>query len=71
MNLEGDLTTQSNLQDDGYATGWSGTNWQIQADGSAELQELRVRGALRVFEFIAKQISTIGGSEILSIAQGS
>ena len=70
MNLEGDLTTQSNLQDDGYATGWSGTNWQIQADGSAELQELRVRGALRVFEFIAKQISTIGGSEILSIAQG-
>ncbi len=68
--LEGDLTTQSNLQDDGYATGWSGTNWQIQADGSAELQELRVRGALRVFEFIAKQISTIGGSEILSIAQG-
>jgi hypothetical protein len=70
MNLQGDLTTQSNLQDDGYATGWSGTNWQIQADGSAELQELRVRGALRVFEFIAKQISTIGGSEILSIAQG-
>jgi hypothetical protein len=70
MNLQGDLTTQANLQDDGYATGWSGTNWQIQADGSAELQELRVRGALRVFEFIAKQISTIGGSEILSIAQG-
>jgi hypothetical protein len=70
MNLQGDLTTQANLADDGYATGWSGTNWQIQADGSAELQELRVRGALRVFEFIAKQISTIGGSEILSIAQG-
>jgi hypothetical protein len=70
MNLQGNLTTQANLQDDGYATGWSGTNWQIQADGSAELQELRVRGALRVFEFIAKQISTIGGSEILSIAQG-
>jgi hypothetical protein len=70
MNLQGNLTTQSNLQDDGYATGWSGTNWQIQADGSAEFEELRVRGSLRVYEFIAKQISTVGGSEILSIANG-
>ena len=65
-----DVTTSGDLEDDGYSTGWSGTNWQIQADGSAEFEELRVRGALRVFEFIAKQISTIGGSEILSIAQG-
>jgi hypothetical protein len=70
LNVQGVLTTQDNILDDGFSEGWSGTNWQIQADGSAELQELRVRGALRVYEFIAKQISTIGGSEILSIAQG-
>jgi hypothetical protein len=70
LNVQGVLTTQNSLQDDGYSTGWSGTNWQIQADGSAEFEELRVRGSLRVYEFIAKQISTIGGSEILSIAQG-
>jgi len=70
LNVQGVLTTQNNVLDDGFSSGWSGTNWQIQADGSAELQELRVRGSLRVYEFIAKQISTIGGSEILSIAQG-
>ena len=70
MNLQGDLTTQADLKDDGYSPSWSGSNWQIQADGTAEFQELFVRGALTVFEFIAKQISTIGGSEILSIAQG-
>ena len=70
MNLQGNLTTQANLQDDGYSPSWSGSNWQIQADGTAEFQELFVRGALTVYEFIAKQISTIGGSEILSIAQG-
>lgn len=70
MNLQGNLTTQANLADDGFSEGWAGTNWQIQADGSAEFEEMRIRGALRVYEFIAKQISTIGGSEILSIAQG-
>lgn len=70
MNLQGDLTTQSNLADDGFVEGWAGTNWKINADGSAEFEEMRIRGALRVYEFIAKQISTIGGSEILSIAQG-
>ena len=70
MNLQGDLTTQSNLADDGFVEGWAGTNWQIEADGSAEFEELRVRGSLRVYEFIAKQISTVGGSEILSIANG-
>ena len=70
MNLQGNLTTQADLQDDGFSSGWAGTNWQIQADGSAEFEELRVRGSLRVYEFIAKQISTIGGSEILSIANG-
>jgi hypothetical protein len=70
MNLQGNLTTQSDLQDDGFSEGWSGTNWKIGADGSAEFEEMRIRGALRVYEFIAKQISTVGGSEILSIAQG-
>lgn len=70
MNLQGNLTTQADLQDDGFSEGWAGTNWKINADGSAEFEEMRIRGALRVYEFIAKQISTIGGSEILSIAQG-
>jgi hypothetical protein len=70
LNVQGVLTTQDNILDDGFSEGWSGTNWRIKADGSAELKELRVRGALRVYEFIAKQISTIGGSEILSIANG-
>jgi len=70
LNVQGVLTTQDNILDDGFSEGWTGTNWRIKADGSAELQELRVRGSLRVYEFIAKQISTIGGSEILSIAQG-
>lgn len=70
MNLQGNLTTQANLSDDGFSEGWAGTNWKINADGSAEFEEMRIRGALRVYEFIAKQISTIGGSEILSIAQG-
>jgi hypothetical protein len=70
LNVQGVLTTQDNILDDGFSEGWLGTNWRIKADGSAELEELRVRGALRVYEFIAKQISTIGGSEILSIANG-
>ena len=70
MNLQGNLTTQANLADDGFSEGWAGTNWKINADGSAEFEEMRIRGELRVYEFIAKQISTIGGSEILSIAQG-
>jgi hypothetical protein len=70
LNVQGVLTTQNNILDDGFSEGWSGTNWRIKADGSAEFEEMRIRGALRVYEFIAKQISTIGGSEILSIAQG-
>ena len=70
LNVQGVLTTQNNVLDDGFSSGWSGSNWRITSGGSAELEDLRVRGALRVYEFIAKQISTIGGSEILSIAQG-
>jgi hypothetical protein len=71
LNVQGVLTTQDNILDDGFSEGWSGTNWRIKADGSAELEELRVRGALRVYEFIAKQISTIGGCEILKYCAGS
>jgi hypothetical protein len=70
LNVQGVLTTQDNILDDGFSEGWSGTNWRIKADGSAEFEEMRIRGALRVYEFIAKQISTIGGSEILKYCAG-
>ena len=70
VNIQGVLTTQNNLQDDGFTAGWVGDKWQIKENGIAEFQSLKVRGSLQVYEFIAKQISTIGGTEILSIAQG-
>ena len=68
MNLQGTLTTQSNLQDDGFVATFGGSGYQIKADGDAEFGNVLVRGALTAFEFIAKQITTIGGSEVLSIA---
>tara|TARA_B100001093_G_scaffold138996_1_gene131568 strand:- start:349 stop:4554 length:4206 start_codon:yes stop_codon:yes gene_type:complete len=70
MNLQGTLTTQSDLQDDGFVATFGGSGYQIKANGDAEFGNLLVRGALTVFEFIAKQISTIGGTEVLTIATG-
>ena len=70
MNLQGTLTTQSDLQDDGFVATFGGAGYQIKADGDAEFGNVLVRGALTVFEFIAKQISVIGGTEVLTIATG-
>ena len=70
MNLQGTLTTQSDLQDDGFVATFGGSGYQIKADGDAEFGNVLVRGALTVFEFIAKQISVIGGTEVLTIATG-
>jgi hypothetical protein len=70
MNLQGTLTTQSDLQDDGFVATFGGAGYQIKANGDAEFGNVLVRGALSVFEFIAKQISVIGGTEVLTIATG-
>lgn len=70
MNLQGTLTTQADVQDDGFIATFGGQGYQIKSDGDAEFGNVLVRGALTVFEFIAKQISTIGGTEVLTIATG-
>lgn len=70
MNLQGTLTTQADVQDDGFVATFGGQGYQIKSDGDAEFGNVLVRGALTVFEFIAKQISTIGGTEVLTIATG-
>jgi len=53
-----------------FTAGWTGTNWQITNSGDMEVENLVVRGSLKAFELIIKQISTIGGTEILSVGAG-
>lgn len=66
----GDQRTEffGDTETDNFSSGWAGTGWQGSYRADWEMQNLRVRGALRVYEFIAKQLSSIGGTEILSIA---
>ena len=81
MNLQGTMTTQNTIQSDNFDKGTGSTGWL--ADGATGfaiednsgtydmyVDSLTVRGSLRVFELIAKQISAIGGTEILSVANG-
>ena len=81
MNLQGAMTTQNTIQSDNFDKGTGSTGWL--ADGATGfaiednagiydmyVDSLTVRGSLRVFELIAKQISAIGGTEILSVANG-
>jgi len=81
MNIEGAMTTQNTIQSDNFDKGTGSTGWL--ADGATGfaiednsgiydmyVDSLTVRGSLRVFELIAKQISAIGGTEILSVANG-
>ena len=81
MNLQGSLTTQNTIQSDNFYKGIGSTGWIVdEATGFAiednagiydmYVDSLTVRGSLRVFELIAKQISAIGGTEILSVANG-
>lgn len=76
-----DITHSESIQSDNFALGTGSTGWNIDGgDGFGAVDSsgnyhlytdnLTVRGSLRVFELIVKQIQAIGGSEILSIANG-
>ena len=81
MNLQGAMTTQNTIQSDNFDKGIGSTGWLVDGATGFAIEDnsgvydmyvdsLTVRGTLRVFELIAKQISAIGGTEILSVANG-
>lgn len=81
MNLQGALTTQNTIQSDNFDKGTGSSGWIVDGATGFAIEDnsgvydmyvdsLTVRGSLRVFELIAKQISAIGGTEILSVANG-
>ena len=79
--LVGNSQFNADLKTDSFTLGTGSTGWVTDGatgagfvdNGSTKhlyTDDLTVRGSLRVFELILKQISSIGGTEILSIANG-
>ena len=76
------ISSTSDIYTDDFALGSDGTGWLGQStpasgfgvvNGTTSdmyIDNLTVRGRLRAYELIIKQISTIGGTEIMSIAAG-
>lgn len=55
-------------QSPSFSTGWAGSGWKIStaAPSSAEVDDLRVRGRLSVYELVANQIRSTNGSILVS-----
>lgn len=73
----GDFHVLNDFESNNFASGWladGGKGFGIQKDANAtaqynaEFNNLLIRGRLKVFELIVKQIATLGGTEILSVA---
>lgn len=77
LDINGDVLARNDLQINGTARSnafdnatWAGNGYRGTDAGDWVVENLRVRHALEVYEFVAKQISSVGGKEILSIANG-
>lgn len=53
-----------------FISGWQGNNWQIQADGDAEFNNVLIRGGLSVFELIINQLHYQNGGLIIGAGAG-
>ena len=57
-------------QEPNFTPGWQGSNWQIQADGDAEFNNVRIRGGLSVYELIINQLHYQNGGLIIGAGAG-
>ena len=57
-------------QEPSFASGWQGNNWQIQADGDAEFNNVLIRGGLSVYELIINQLHYQNGGLIIGAGAG-
>lgn len=62
------LTVVGSAESSSFVSGPLGTGWQINADGSAEFQQITARGIFRSCTFEAASISAINGMMIISNA---
>ena len=58
------------LQNPSFNAGWQGSNWQIQADGDAEFNNVLIRGGLSVYELIINQLHYQNGGLIIGAGAG-
>jgi len=57
-------------QEPNFISGWQGNNWQIQADGDAEFNNVLIRGGLSVYELIINQLHYQNGGLIIGSGAG-
>jgi hypothetical protein len=63
----GSLVAQTNAKSPSFLTGWIGNGWKINtSDASMELDELTIRGTMRVYELLIQQIRATNGSVFVS-----
>ncbi len=67
------FANESTLGDISYSSGWTGTDWAVtyvSGLSTFELDDLWVRGTLRVYELIINQINAVNGGMVISAANG-
>lgn len=64
------LWIDGTIQEPNFISGWQGNNWQIQADGDAEFNNVLIRGGLSVYELIINQLHYQNGGLIIGAGAG-
>jgi len=67
---DNNLWIDGNAQEPNFISGWQGNNWQIQADGDAEFNNVLIRGGLSVYELIINQLHYQNGGLIIGAGAG-
>lgn len=71
LDVNGNILSNGNvLSNDFNNATWAGDGYRGTNAGDWVVESLRVRTKLEAYEFVAKQISSMAGKEILSIANG-
>lgn len=66
FNVAGNSRFIGNLNNNGFSPSFGGSGWKIESNGSAEFQDLNVRGTFSVYELLAKQIRATNGSLLVA-----
>lgn len=68
--ITGSATVSGNLGTPSYASGFTGTGWQVDGNGDLTINNLTVRQTMRVFELLIQQVKSTGGEIVVSPANG-
>ncbi|RXQ87188.1 hypothetical protein EO244_16645 [Ancylomarina salipaludis] len=69
-SIDGSFAVRDYIGSPTYASGFSGSGWRIDHDGTANFDNAYIRKTLNVYELLIQKIRSVNGSIVVSSANG-